>query len=99
MNKYLKLGLSLLFDGIGMISYLIPGLGEGIDIAWGPISFLLMTQMYKGSVGKVAGIVAAMEEMLPATDVVPTFTLTWLYVYVGQKDKSNDGEVIDISEG
>ena len=96
MNKYLKLGLGLLFDGIGMLSYVVPGIAEGIDIAWGPISYVLMTQMYKGSVGKIAGIVSAMEEMLPATDVVPTFTLTWLYVYVGQKAK--EGEVIDITE-
>ena len=98
MNKYLKLGLSLLLDGIGMVSYLIPGFGEGIDIAWGPISFVIMTQMYKGSTGKIAGIVSALEEMVPATDVIPTFTLTWLYVYVGKKDTIQDAQVIEVEE-
>jgi len=96
MNKYLKLGLSILFDAIGMVSYLVPAVGEALDVAWAPISFVIMTQMYKGSVGKTAGIVSALEEIAPGTDVIPTFTLTWLYVYVGQKDKVQDAEVIEV---
>ena len=33
-----SLGTCLLMDGIGFASYLIPGLGEGIDIIWALIS-------------------------------------------------------------
>lgn len=84
-NKYhknIKLILSLLFDGIGLLSYIVPFLGEGIDIIWAPISGLLLAYMYKGTVGKVAGIIGFIEELIPMLDFIPTFTLTWLYTYV-----------------
>jgi len=81
-RKEIKLILSLLFDGIGLISYTIPFFGEGIDIIWAPISGLLLAYMYKGTVGKVAGIFGFIEEMIPMLDVIPTFTITWLYTYV-----------------
>lgn len=81
-RKQIKLILSLLFDGIGLLSYTIPFLGEGIDIIWAPISGLLLAYMYKGTVGKVAGILGFIEELIPMLDFIPTFTLTWLYTYV-----------------
>jgi len=81
-HKEIKLILSLLFDGIGLISYTVPFFGEGIDIVWAPISGLLLAYMYKGTVGKVAGIFGFIEEMIPMLDVIPTFTITWLYTYV-----------------
>jgi hypothetical protein len=81
-HKEIKLILSLLFDGIGLISYTIPFFGEGIDIIWAPISGLLLAYMYKGTVGKVAGIFGFIEEMIPMLDVIPTFTITWFYTYV-----------------
>ena len=81
-HKQIKLILSLLFDGIGLLSYTVPFLGEGIDIIWAPISGLLLAYMYKGTVGKVAGIIGFIEELIPMLDFIPTFTLTWLYTYV-----------------
>lgn len=81
-HKNIKLILSLLFDGIGLLSYTVPFLGEGIDIIWAPISGLLLAYMYKGTVGKVAGIIGFIEELIPMLDFIPTFTLTWLYTYV-----------------
>lgn len=81
-KKYQKLALSLLFDAIGYVSYLIPGLGELSDIVWAPASAYIMTKMYKGNKGKVAGAIAFIEEVMPGLDVVPTFTLMWLYTYV-----------------
>ena len=80
--KQIKLILSLLFDGIGLLSYTIPFLGEGIDIIWAPISGILLVYMYKGTIGKVAGILGFIEELIPMLDFIPTFTLTWLYTYV-----------------
>ena len=82
VHKNIKLILSLLFDGIGLISYTIPFFGEGIDIIWAPISGLLLAYMYKGTVGKVAGIIGFIEELIPMLDFIPTFTLTWLFTYV-----------------
>jgi hypothetical protein len=80
-----NLVLGILFDIMGMLSFGLPVIGEIVDIVWAPVSGFLMMWMYKGSVGKFAGILATAEELLPATDVIPSFTLTWLYVYKIQK--------------
>lgn len=87
-NKTRNLILGLLFDGIGMLSFSIPFLGEFSDVVWAPIAGYLMTRMYKGSVGKTAGIFAFLEELIPFTDVIPTFTLTWIYTYWIRKSKN-----------
>ena len=87
-NKYKKLALSLLFDAVGFVSYVIPGLGEFIDIVWAPASAYLMTRMYKGNKGKIAAAVSFIEEIMPGLDVIPTFTLMWLYTYVFSSKES-----------
>lgn len=85
-SKRKKLFLGLLFDFIGMLSYLIPGVTEYTDIIWAPISAFLMFSMYKGLTGKVAGVVSFIEEAFPFIDIIPTFTLTWIYKYVINKE-------------
>ncbi|MFC4721959.1 hypothetical protein ACFO5O_06485 [Geojedonia litorea] len=82
MNKYKKLILSLILDALGYVSFIIPGFGELSDIVWAPLSAWLMTKLYKGKTGKVAAGISFLEEALPGVDVIPTFTLTWLYTYV-----------------
>lgn len=79
--KIKKLVLGILFDGIGMLSFTIPGIGEFGDVVWAPLAGFLMAKMYEGRVGKVAGILTFVEEIFPFTDVVPSFTLTWIYTY------------------
>ena len=86
-HKYRNLVLGLLFDGIGMLSFTIPFLGEFSDVVWAPIAGFLMTWMYKGTVGKVAGIFAFLEEIIPFTDIIPSFTLTWIYNYWIRKNE------------
>ncbi|MGB5205815.1 hypothetical protein [Eudoraea sp.] len=81
-KKYKLLALGLLFDGIGMLSFMIPGIGEFTDLIWAPIAGWLMTRMYKGNPGKIAGLIAFIEEIVPGLDVIPSFTLMWLYTYV-----------------
>ena len=87
-NKYQKLVLSLLFDAIGYVSYLIPGFGELSDIVWAPTSAYIMTKMYKGNKGKIAGVISFIEEVMPGLDAVPTFTLMWLYTFVFSSKES-----------
>lgn len=82
MNKYKKLALSILFDAMGYISFFIPGIGEFTDVVWAPIAAYLMTKLYKGKTGKIAAAIAFIEEAMPGLDVIPTFTLMWLYSYV-----------------
>jgi hypothetical protein len=83
--KYLL--LSLAFDIIGSLSFFIPGIGEFTDVIWAPLAGWLMTRMYKGNIGKVAGVVTFFEEILPVSDIIPSFTLMWLYTFVIKKGK------------
>ena len=82
-SKYKMLALSLFFDAIGLITF--------IDIIWAPISAYLLTKMYKGETGKIAGTISFIEEIIPGLDIIPTFTITWFYVYV---IKSQTKEII-----
>lgn len=79
--KIRNLILGILFDAIGMMSFTIPLLGEFSDVVWAPIAGFLLTWMYKGTVGKVGGIFTFLEEIIPFTDFIPSFTLTWIYNY------------------
>lgn len=96
-NKFLKLLLSIIFDLVGYVSYLIPVFAEASDIIWAPVSAFLMTRMYKGTSGKVGAVISFIEEALPFTDIVPTFTLMWIYTYVINPKKEDDESVIDVS--
>ena len=87
-NKRQKLFLGILFDFIGMLSYIIPGVAEYTDIIWAPISAFLMFSMYKGTTGKVAGVISFIEEAFPFIDIIPTFTLTWIYKFVIHNDET-----------
>jgi len=89
-KKYKLLLLSILFDGIGMLSFVIPGIGEFSDVIWAPASVYLIYKMYKGAEGKVAGVVSFIEELgVFGTDLIPTFTLTWIYTYLLKKKKED----------
>ncbi|NQY29656.1 MAG: hypothetical protein HRT69_09305 [Flavobacteriaceae bacterium] len=94
-EKYKKLALGMLFDAIGMASFTLPFIGEFSDIIWAPLSALIMTRMYKGKTGKVAGLVSLLEELAPGLDFIPTFTLTWIYQYM-LKERKVSGDVIDV---
>ncbi len=82
-NKMIKLILGIIFDATGMIPSAFPP----IAFIWAPLSAFIMTRMYKGNVGKIAGIIDFLEEIFPIVDVIPTFTLTWVYVYLIKKEK------------
>lgn len=86
-TKTRDLILGILFDGIGMLSFTIPFLGEFSDVVWAPLSGFLMLWMYKGTIGKIAASFSFLEEILPFTDFLPSFTLTWIYTYWIKKGK------------
>lgn len=91
MSKYKILVLGLIADAIGFASYIIPGVGEFSDIIWAPVSAWFMTKLYQGKAGKVGAIINFIEELLPGTDFIPTFTLMWFYAYVYKnQDKVED---------
>ncbi|WP_142786435.1 hypothetical protein [Changchengzhania lutea] len=79
LSKNKKLVLSLIFDAIGMITF--------VDIIWAPVSGYLMTKLYKGRKGKIGGVFSFIEEAIPGFDIIPTFTIMWFYTYVFQTKK------------
>lgn len=86
-NKSRDLILSIVLDLIGYATYAIPFLGEFGDIIWAPIAGYLMTRIYKGFAGKLGGIFAFIEEAIPFTDFIPSFTIMWFYTYIIKKGK------------
>ncbi|HMC01273.1 MAG TPA: hypothetical protein VKN14_09590 [Flavobacteriaceae bacterium] len=86
LSKNKKLGLSLLFDAIGFVPF--------IDLVWAPTSGYLMTKMYKGKKGKIAGVITFIEEIFPGLDFIPTFTLMWLVTYVFS---TNEKTVVEVN--
>ncbi|MEM7187722.1 MAG: hypothetical protein AAF466_13800 [Bacteroidota bacterium] len=81
-NKYKLLRKGIMYDLVGMASALIPFLGPFLDILWAPYAAKKMGEMYKGTTGKIASWIVFIEEILPITDFVPTFTLMWIYTFV-----------------
>lgn len=92
-KKWRYLFLGLLFDAIGMLSFVIPWIGEFSDVVWAPLSAWLITRLYKGKIGQAAGIVAFVEELVPGLDVIPTFTIMWLYTYVFKKSETKTVDI------
>jgi len=80
-NKKRNFILGILFDAIGLLSFTVPVVGEFSDVIWAPLAGFLMAWMYRGTIGRVGGVVTFLEEILPFSDFIPTFTLTWVYNY------------------
>jgi hypothetical protein len=70
--------LCLLLDAIGMLSFTVPLLGESFDVIWAPVSSLIYLRLFGVKRGWSGSILVFLEEILPGTDFIPTFTLTWL---------------------
>ena len=81
-NKFKLLRQGILYDVIGMSTAFIPGIGPFLDIFWAPYAAKKMSDMYEGNTGKVAAAIVFLEEILPFTDFIPTFTLMWIYTFV-----------------
>jgi len=80
-QKKQRLFMGILFDLLGVATYFIPALAEIGDLAWAPIAAATFFGMYRGATGIIGGSIVFIEELFPFTDVVPTFTLAWLWVY------------------
>jgi hypothetical protein len=74
ITKNRDLIISILLDIVGYFSYAIPFIGEFSDVVWAPIAAFLMTRIYKGRIGRTAGVLEFIEEIIPFTDFIPTFT-------------------------
>lgn len=86
-NKYTLLIAGVFFDLIGMMSFVVPGVGEFSDVIWAPLASFLIYKMYKGTEGKIGGLVTFVDEIMPGLDIIPTFTLMWIYKFFIKKEK------------
>lgn len=96
MNRIKKklLVKGLMYDAIGMATYAVPLVGPFLDLLWAPYASKKMSEMYSGRQGKIASVLVFIEEILPGTDVIPTFTLMWLYTFVWKKEKTGKEDII-----
>ncbi len=69
--------LCVVLDLLGMVSFSIPFLGEFADVIWAPLSALIYFKLFGGKMGFFGGAFSFLEEVLPFTDVIPTFTISW----------------------
>lgn len=76
-----SLAACLLMDAIGYASFALPFLGEFADVAWAPISGFIFFKMFGGKMGVFGGGLSFLEEILPFTDFIPTFTIAWAMRY------------------
>ena len=72
-----NIALCILLDVIGMASYFIPALGEFADVVWAPISALIFYKLFGGRFGMIGGVLNFLEEIIPFTDIIPSFTIAW----------------------
>ncbi len=67
----------ILMDVIGFATYSVPLLGEFGDILWAPISSVIFFLTFGGWKGAMGGVFNFIEEILPGTDFIPSFTLMY----------------------
>ncbi|MEJ0101085.1 MAG: hypothetical protein WDO19_00400 [Bacteroidota bacterium] len=87
-TKSSSLLLCIVMDIIGCATYSVPVLGEFGDLVWAPISAFIFFRMFGGWKGAVGGVFNFIEEILPGTDFIPSFTLMWLWQNFRQAKKS-----------
>ncbi len=68
----------IIMDMIGYATYAIPLFGEFADIVWAPVSAIIFFISFGGWKGALGGIANFIEEILPGTDFIPSFTIMWL---------------------
>ncbi len=72
-----NISICILMDLMGMASYTLPAIGETFDLIWAPISGFIFYKLFGGRLGLIGGVLDFLEEILPFTDVIPSFTIAW----------------------
>ena len=84
-KKQPSLIFCILMDVIGYATYAIPFLGEFADILWAPVSSMIFMKIFGGWKGALGGVGNFIEELLPGTDFIPSFTIMWFIQNMGRK--------------
>jgi hypothetical protein len=72
-----NIALCILLDLIGMSTYIFPALGEYVDLVWAPISGYIFLKLFGGRLGMIGSVLNFLEEVIPFTDIIPSFTIAW----------------------
>jgi hypothetical protein len=93
-----SLVICIIMDLIGLLSYGVPFFGELLDLVWAPISGIIFFLMFGGWKGAFGGIFNFVEELLPGTDFIPSFTIMWLVQYFRNRSSSSSFNTYPSSE-
>lgn len=88
-NKYKKLLKCVILDIVGISSVAIPVIGPFIDVVWAPVAASISYKMFGNKRGKYTSLVTFIEEFLPGTDIIPSFTIFWFlfdFLGIGKKN-------------
>lgn len=82
-----SLVICIVMDILGYATFAIPALGEFGDLVWAPVSAFVFYKIFGGGPRAVlGGVLNLIEEILPFTDFIPTFTISW---FITQKRASS----------
>lgn len=103
-TKKPSLVFCIAMDLIGMVSFIFPAMGEWSDLIWAPLSAYIFYKSFGSIGGLLGGAFSFLEEIIPFTDIIPTFTIAWYFQHKlksGSSFKPNgreieDAEVIEI---
>ena len=87
MKKRPSLLFCVVMDLLGYATYVLPFFGEFADIIWAPVSGLIFYATWGGKKGALGGLFNFAEEILPVSDFIPTFTLTWAFDWFAQRQQ------------
>jgi hypothetical protein len=88
-HKHPPLVFCLVMDAIGNLSYFLPGVGEFFDAIWAPVSGFIFYLCFGGLSGAAGGFFNFIEEILPGTDFIPSFTIMWFLQEVARKKQTS----------
>ena len=92
MKNQPSLIFCILMDLVGYATYSIPVLGELGDVIWAPISSMIFMATFGGWKGVLGGFGNFIEEILPETDFIPSFTIMW---FIQNMQKKNNVAAIE----
>lgn len=102
-NKYKKLVKCVLLDAVGIASAVVPVVGPVLDVIWAPVAASISYKMFGEKKGKYTSLVTFVEELLPVTDVIPSFTIFWVLfdlLGIGKEKESfrnaTDAEFVEV---
>lgn len=89
IQKSPSLLFCIIMDAIGYLSFAIPGIGEFSDVIWAPVSAIIFAKTFGGTKGVFGGIFNFIEEIMPGTDIIPSFTIMWFLTHKAAARKTS----------